>query len=260
MAHRTTTTTANTTAHTNLNTLLVRINVEVAEITEYDGALVDFDQEEEAAGAIYTALSIDNSIFRFTNLIPDKLMDIYQTMLPFMRDAGVRGPKCKSSLMDQLLCYLIWGKLGLEYNKLGVQFKIKKGRFQQNVDRVWVLLNKTLCFRWWTPRSRPLYQDDSDFPYVTLLIDSHTSHIYRPKVQFEEAKIYWNGHHKVYDMKNEVAVMASKPHYCLFVHEDEVSSVHDYQDLKNHYQIYLEYFHKQSEEMHHLQGDLQHRY
>jgi hypothetical protein len=85
MVHTTTTTITNTTAHTNLNTLLRRINVEVAEITEYDGALVDFDQEEEAAGAIYTALSIDNGIFRFINLIPDKLIDIYQTMLPFMR-------------------------------------------------------------------------------------------------------------------------------------------------------------------------------
>jgi hypothetical protein len=57
-------------------------------------------------------------------------------------------------------------------------------------------------------------------------------------------------------MKNEMAIIASKPHYCLFVHEDEVSSVHDYQDLKNYYQIYLEYLYKQPEEMHHLQGDL----
>jgi hypothetical protein len=37
--------------------------MEVAEITEYDGALVDFDQEEEAAGAIYTALSTENGIW-----------------------------------------------------------------------------------------------------------------------------------------------------------------------------------------------------
>jgi hypothetical protein len=70
----------------NLNTLLVRINMEVAEITEYDGALVDFDQEEEAAGVIYMALSTENGIFRFTNLIPNNFMDIYQTMLPFIRE------------------------------------------------------------------------------------------------------------------------------------------------------------------------------
>jgi hypothetical protein len=54
--------------------------------------------------------------------------------------------------------------------------------------------------------------------------------------------------------------MVSKPHFCLFVQRDEVDSVYDYQDLKNHYQAYLEYLHKQPEEMHHLQRDLQYRY
>jgi hypothetical protein len=260
MAHNQTTTTTASTARTNLNTLLARVQTQIAEIAEYDGPFINYDQEQEPEGLLYQALQPNNGIFTYTNLTPDVLMDFYQSMQPFIADAGKRGPNCKSSSMDQLLCYLVWGKLGAEYDKLGAQFKIKKGRFQQNVDRIRPIINKTLRFRWWTPRMRPKFQDEADFPHVALLIDSHTSHTYRPKAKFGEAKIYWDGHHKIYGYKNEVALMAAKPHYCLFVQQNEVGSVHDYQDLKNHYQTYLEYLLKQPEEMHHLQGDLQHRY
>lgn len=252
--------TAESTVRTNLNTLLARVTTQIDDIARYDGPIIDFDQEEDARGIVYNALLPENGIFKYTNMRPANLLDLYQTMQPFIADAGARGPKCKSSMMDQLLCYLVWAKLGLEYDKLGAQFKIKKGRFQQNVDRIRPILNATLRFRWWTPRERPVVDVNSDFPHVALLIDSHTSHTYRPKTKFGEAKIYWDGHHKVYGMKNEVAIAATAPHFCHFVQQSEVGSLNDYQDFKNHWQLYMEYLHKQIDESLALQGDVQSRY
>jgi hypothetical protein len=122
----------------------VRVETQIQTIDEYDGVLPTFDQEYTPKGKIYTALAVDNSIPTFTNLPVDNLLDIYQSMQPFIVDAGVRGPKCKSSILDQLVYYLIWGKLGVEYDKLGRQFKIKPNRMKANIDCICPLLNKTL--------------------------------------------------------------------------------------------------------------------
>jgi hypothetical protein len=137
-------TVSNTQIHTNLHTLLVRAETQIQMIDEYDGILPTFDQEYAPEGKIYAALAANNSIPTFTNLSVDNLLDIYQSMQPFIADAGVWGPKCKSSILDQLVCYLIWGKLGVEYDKLERQFKIKPNRMKANIDRIRPLLNKTL--------------------------------------------------------------------------------------------------------------------
>ena len=107
---------------------------------------------------------------------------------------------------------------------------------------------------------RPRFQDDSFFPHVVLLINNHTSHVYRLKGSFGEAKIYWDGHHKVYELKSEVGVMASTLHYCQFVQIFNVGSVSDYAEIKDHHPTYLPYLLKTPEEIHHLQGDLQNWY
>ena len=110
------------------------------------GPIIDFDQEEDARDVVYNALLPEDGIFKYTNLCTANLLDLYQSMQPFIADTGVWGPKCKLFMIDQLLCYLTWLKLSMEYNKVGVQFKIKKGRFQQNIDHIWLILNLTLHF------------------------------------------------------------------------------------------------------------------
>jgi hypothetical protein len=47
---------------------------------------------------------------------------------------------------------------------------------------------------------------------VALLIDSHTTQTFKPEGLFEESNIYWDGHHGVYGLKNEVAIIV-----CLFL-------------------------------------------
>jgi hypothetical protein len=133
----------------------VRVETQIQTIDEYDGVLPTFDQEYAPKEKIYTALTANNSIPTFTNLSVDNLLDIYQSMQPFIANAGVQSPKCKSSVLDQLVYYLIWGKLRVEYDKLGRQFKIKPNRMKANIDCIRPLLNKTLQFHWWTPPIRP---------------------------------------------------------------------------------------------------------
>jgi hypothetical protein len=91
-----------------------------------------------------------------------------------------------------------------------------------------------------------------------LLVDSHTSQTFCLKALFLESKIYWDGKNKCYDYKNEVVVIVLASHYYQFVFKNEVGSVHDYQNFKEHFGDYLDYLFKQPKEMHHLQGDLQH--
>lgn len=67
-----------------------------------------------------------------------------------------RGPKCKSSWIDQLICYLTWAKLGTDFELLGSTLHIKANRFEANLDRIRpILSDKTLWFIWWAPPSSP---------------------------------------------------------------------------------------------------------
>jgi hypothetical protein len=250
----------NAPVHTSLNSLLAKSQALLQEINNLDPVPANEEDEQPIRGKIYDALLRDNDIATYTNLTSDNLIDFYQTMLPFIANAGTRGPKTKSSWMDHLLCYLVWGKLGEDYQIIEKIFNIKQNHFEANLDRVRPLINQTLRYRWWTPRPRPRFEDASRFPHVALLLDHHTSQTFRPKAPFEEGKIYWDGKNKVYGYKNLVGVMATAPHYCLFTLDHEVASKHDYQDLKDKYQLMLDYLHKTPEEMLHLQGDVRARF
>ncbi len=56
--------------------------------------------------------------------------------------------------------------------------------------------------------------------------------MYRPKGRFEEAKIYWDEKNAIYALKKECAVLAAKPHYCIFIQKGQVGSKHDYKIFK----------------------------
>lgn len=246
--------------HINLNSLLARTQAQLDAINDYGGPIVHLDEEPQISGTLYQALLDANQLHTTTNFSNDALVNIYQNMQPFFVDARRRGPKPKSSAMDQLICYLAWGKLGCELSILSKVLDMKENRLDDNIDRIRPILNATLRYIWWAPRDRPRFQDDTPFPQVALLVDGHTSQVFRPKAPFDEAKIYWDAHNSIYGYKNEVAVMATDPHYCLFVHQKEVGSAHEYQSHKQHFTSYMDYLLKTPEEMHHLQGDLRHRF
>lgn len=94
-------------AHTSLDDLFAQNQQSVNVILNYEGPQIDLDQEEEVEGRIYEKLITANKLLNYTNFTLPALQDLYRDMLPFIADAGVRGPKCKSSYMDQVVCYLV---------------------------------------------------------------------------------------------------------------------------------------------------------
>ncbi len=221
---------------------------------------MDVEEEPAIKGDIYTALLQGNLLLDTTNFTQNTLISIYRDMQPFLQLAGTRGPQPKSSPMDQLICYLAWGKLSSDIDVLAKILNIKPNRLEDNIHRIRTIVNKTLRFRWWSPIARPRYQDGSPFPNVALIIDNHTSEVFRPKDPFGEAKIYWDGKNKIYGLKNECAIMATTPHYFTHINKEEVASIHDYQYHKGCYVNYLDYLLRLADEAHHLQGDLHHRF
>jgi hypothetical protein len=151
-------------------------------------------------------------------------------MQPFLASAVRRGPKPRSTWLDALLQYLIWLKLGLDYKRLAALLQLPVGRLTEDVKRVRPVLRETLEFEWWGggSRMRPEPVPQSPWPQVALLIDSHSTEVFRPKTRFAEGRLYYDGHNRIYAVKSEVAVRATPPHLCLFVSPHQPGSLHDY--------------------------------
>src|SRR3978361_2098846 len=181
---------ANATAHRppapriSIATLLRRAADDITAIEAYDGPLLDLLDDEPITGDLYIQLDQDRQLELITNFSHDHLIDIYRCMQPFMLNAGTRGPKPKSSWMDQLICYLAWGKLAEQIDVLAKVLGIKPNRLEDNIVRIRSVLNAALKARWWDPRARPKIAADSPFPHVALLVDGHTSTVHRPKCPF----------------------------------------------------------------------------
>ena len=127
------------------------------------------------------------------------------------------------------------------------------------IERLRTILYQTLHELWLSNPVRPNQINGTYFPHIGLLVDSISIQVQRPKARFEEAKIYWDGKNHMYALKKEVAVMASNPHYCLFLQKGVVGSKHDYEYLKTTFHSYIPYLQKTSEEFILLQTDQAHQ-
>lgn len=101
------------------------------------------------------------------------------------------------------------------------------------IEREGLILHSTLAEEWFTNRPPPEC-NMSDGDRFCLIGDSKTFECYRPKVSFNEAKVYWDGKNCIYGLKKLVLVQAVPPHYARFVDTYKVASSHDYQNLKKY--------------------------
>jgi len=129
---------------------------------------------------------------------------------------------------------------------------VKKSTLEDTIQRIRPLLYVTLENKWLSnlPRPKPL---TGPLSHVALLLDSTTIEVYRPTGRFEESKKYWDGHHGLYGLKKEVAIMAAKPHFALFIQKGR-GSIHDFEVLKETQASYHQYLRKTPEEA--LSGEL----
>ena len=169
-------------------------------------------------------------------------------MTPFSLNARKRGPAPKSSLSDALLCYLTHIHLDTEDDVLAKALGLGIAQFSSNIERVRPILHSALGTKWPALAPRPLDDDQRPLPEVGLLIDSTTTECFRPKGRFGEVKHYWDGHHKVYGMKTEVAVTSARPHVCIHTSAHEPGSAADYSMHIDNYHEYEDYLTKTVEE------------
>ena len=138
-----------------------------------------------------------------------------------------RRPLPKISYMDGLIIMLTFYKTGLEFDKLAEFVGIRPTTLKNAIERLRPILYQTLHELWLSNPVHPNPINGTHFPHLGLLVDSTSIQVKRPKARFEEAKIYWDGENHMYALKKEVAVMASNPHYCLFLQKGVVGSKHD---------------------------------
>lgn len=134
---------------------------------------------------------------------------------------------------------------------MAAHLQMKSPTLQAAVVRFRPILNQALRDRWWTPekRIRPKPLPDTHFPFIGALGDVVSLHIFHPRLNFSEAKIFYDKKNSIYALKKEVVVTAQPPHYALFAQKSRVGAKHDYVILKESYQSYLPYLEKTPTEL-----------
>ena len=215
--------------------------------------------EDEIKGIIWERLQRNNKWELYTNFTENQILQLYRCMVPHIHSNRRRGPLPKISYIDGIIIILTFYKTGLEFDKLAEFIGIKPTMLKNTIERLRLILYETLHEIWLANPTRPNPINGTNFPHIALLVDSTSIQVYRPKAPFQEAKIYWDGKNHIYALKKEVAVIASKPHYCLFLQKGVVGSRHDYEYLKTTYHSYIPYLQKTSEEFLLLQVDQMHQ-
>jgi len=211
-------------------------------------------EEADLSGVLWDYCRTEDKFPVFTNLSEARLTEIRQYMQPFLERHRRRGPPPKISVNDSLILLLYLYKTGADFETTATHMRYKASTLRAAVERIRPVLNETLVSKWWSERRRPR-PFEGPYPYIALALDGTTIPCYRPTGPFHEAKHYWSAHHGLYGVNYEVAVLASAPHYCLFVQPGVPGSVHDYTRLKETYTAYLDYLTKTTTEQTMIESD-----
>ena len=218
---------------------------------EFDEAELPPEDDDEVLthSAVHAYFTANNGMETFTNFNGNQIMDMWRPLNALMGQERRRGPVPLTTTMDHLLLYLVWLKSGQSYAEIAAVFRISETRLEDIMNRVRAPLLEVLQNKWWNPRRRPRYLPNLPVPTAGIIIDGHTTQICVPKLPFEQAKVYFDGKNHIYGLKNEVAVSAHAPHYCLFVSPHFPASVHDYEIHKQVYASYGQYLVMSPEEI-----------
>ena len=93
--------------------------------------------------------------------------------------------------------------------------------------------------------------DNTEYPYIGLLVDCHTVESKTPAGTFEFTKRYWDAKNHIYGYKFQVVVSAAAPYYALFVSEPYKGADHDYKIFKETFVTFGDYLRKLPQELRH---------
>ena len=183
------------------------------------------------------------------------LVELGNALMRELRSIPRRGAQYSLSAHDSLVVYLLWLSTPATQVFLARAVSIHQSTFSRCVDMVRPALNEYLKQRFANP-PRPTINPLFPFPEVALLVDATTVTIPTPALTFEERKEYYDGHHRCYSLKIEVAVNPRPPHQALFISDVVKGSVHDVALFRMGIDRYSAYLRKQPEELTALPADM----
>ena len=159
------------------------------------------DEFSEPKGELWEKVKAKNDFEKFTNFTEFKLVCLYRQLVPFIHQYRRRGPLPKITFSDSLLILLIFYKTSLEFDELAAFIGYKSSTLQTSINRMRPILLDYLQNEWLVTPRRPQPLHDTHFPYVSLLVDSTSIEVFRPRTHFDQATVYWNGKNKIYAFK-----------------------------------------------------------
>ena len=148
--------------------------------------------EDEPDGRIWNRLKTTQKWELYTNFNENQLLHLYRLMTPRVYNYRRRGPLPKISDIDSLIIWLTFYKTGLEFEKLADFVGVKITCMKNAIERMRNILYNTLYEVWLANPHRLKPIPNTHYPYIALLVDSMSTQVFRPKAQFQEAKIYWD--------------------------------------------------------------------
>jgi hypothetical protein len=227
-----------------LNSLLSKNAARQKRVKTTTPLTIDLEELPDISGSLCDWLREEKKFLEVTNFTESEFTSLFHRMQPHIAAVVRRGMRPRSSWSDMLVCYLTWAHLGSDYATLATTFRMKENRLMDNIRRVRPVLKQMLVEHWFENRPRPTPLEDTPYPHIGLIFDGHSTEVCRPKAPFYESQMYWDHKNKIFALKNEVAVLASKPHYAIFASKATVGSVHDYTLHKQMYTSYVEYLTK----------------
>ncbi|KAH7818280.1 putative nuclease HARBI1 [Monocercomonoides exilis] len=179
----------------------------------------------EPEGKLFEFIRTKNAFFRY-KLSECQIFTIVSELDSLISKIPRRGPKGLITTADKLLYYLEWLSTGATQTHIGL----------------WQMNEK---------KRRPvLIEGDDLFGDVALLVDVTSIRTEKPVGSFENQKLLWDGHHKVYGVKIQVAVAASHPFEALFISEVVEGHIHDFSLFKRDLHPLIEYLQVTNEDRH----------
>ena len=90
----------------------------------------------EPKGNLYTHWHANRCLKTFTHFMKSQIDNFYQIMDPHIAAHHRRGKQLKLSVMDSMLCLLLWFRTGSTNEKLAAELNLTSMMFLNAIDRV----------------------------------------------------------------------------------------------------------------------------
>ena len=207
-------------------------------------------------GPIFDQILLHPTDDRTFHLGLPALIELGNALLEYSQKPPHRGGQEILTPHDQLVLYLLWLSTDTTQIFLTKTTGVNQSTYSRTLDKIRPALHQYLTKRYSCP-PRPLITLDEPFPEVALLVDATTITIPTPALSFLDRKTYYDGHHRCYCFKVEVATNPHPPHQALFVSDIVPGSVHDVTLFRMGLERYKVYLRKTLEEKSQLISDSQ---